>query len=1019
MGLKIIAKLTLLSRKSEWQTMSLKEVRSYFKSVDEDDFETGIKALYLSSRVYLSDKEYTNYFNFDVESPDAKGHSNISKNIQAAVDFCVFLAENHLTARLTVFATGNGFRFCWPFIVPLKYKKAFLFFIKATKCIDASPQTKNSFFRVLGYRNNSLQGKPLNRHIHKLKSPEELLKMTEEKYLKLTSGPPDYSENLEWIESGNFFPITDELPPEWVFFLEQQKIESDLKDSIFRYGLILKQNSPGDDKHKIDQIYKYLDDFGNTYTTIPYGNGWILRLNVCPICGQSGCAFVTSSGRLKCHHRKSCRAGVRDENDHIIGIGAKDWLPGYVEYDSPPTKHDSSYRTREEIRALVEEVVQKPGDKLIKADPGGGKTCSAVKGLIPMCSPKADRPKLIGYSGPTNELDNEVYEMARGLSEPETNVCQILSRNYENCRKFEKVERAAKLGYPASSLICPDCRDEFKGLTCQHDAQYENIEYGHGFVTFTHCKIKHANLDQYGFDILVIDESPLGAFFSKNVVELRDILQFNQAGYQGNFFEKIVVLIAKALASATPEDHAAGAHIRIYAGQPPQGTRWEDKPTLAIQADITEAEESRLGRHLAAYRRLDLESHTRWLQRIYSLGVNMHALNWLLCFLGEVDGVAYLKINLSKSDGEDPDLCSFVRTRIDLPKFSGPIICLDGTGTKQVCDAVFKSQNRDFQVIEGRLSLATCQKTLIRRGIGKVKAQNLIGNTKEIRHLLSTAFQSLRHTDNKILITTHMAIESIVVEIARELLPDRTVESIHYYGPRGINRYEDFDAVVAFGAPGPAQHAWLDEAVTLFPDSSDRKKWYQELADAELIQTIHRIRPVNGHKNIILIHSRWLPELGGLDFEIDLRRGGGKIHHSTQRAYDRLARFYKVYGFINIEMAYILKICYVDKKELITNLSKEPRISSLRCLIYNTIIDNVSRKNGVSDLELLLFNRPAFWTELCKRLQEEFPGQSYEKLVHSKWTSAYGSLAAAEEFSRMTGLLFNPENWRKKYDAGT
>jgi len=254
-----------------------------------------------------------------------------------------------------------------------------------------------------------------------------------------------------------------------------------------------------------------------------------------------------------------------------------------------------------------------------------------------------------------------------------------------------------------------------------------------------------------------------------------------------------------------------------------------------------------------------------------------------------------------------------------------------------------------------------------------------------------------------------MAVEEDLTQIMKGMLPGKEVGSIHFYGNRGVNIYKDYDAIICFGAPGTNQTERLDEAMALYDDPKEHKPWFQHKADAELLQTIHRIRPVNGNKNIIFLNSRWVPELGRINCEIDTRSGNTKTYHSTEKAYQSLAIFYKVHGFVSVEIGYALEIGHVSKKKLIQQVTSARSI----CLINNYIGKRTLKTRFQND-GLILFKNKNSWSMLINKLQTDYIGQLYENKVHSQWTKAYGDINAVREFFRAVGVKFNKKNWKKK-----
>ncbi|MGM0377933.1 MAG: hypothetical protein ACQEQ0_14280, partial [Bacteroidota bacterium] len=439
-------------------------------------------------------------------------------------------------------------------------------------------------------------------------------------------------------------------------------------------------------------------------------------------------------------------------------------------------------------------------------------------------------------------------------------------------------------------------------------------------------------------------------------------------------------------------------------------------------AEIDEAGKDRMARHIAFYQQHEDEKKIQWQWRLYREGVNIHALTWWLIALGEVEGTAYVRVDLDSKD----QAYKFFYARKNIPDFSGSILCLDGTGNQAETESLFE---RSFNVVNARIDLSANEKNWIRTGLGKVKAEKLSETPEKLKEILKDAVRFIRPEDRRVLLTTHMVIEDQTREMLEEMLPDKEVGSIHYYGNRGINRYQDFDAVIAFGAPGTNQRERLDEAMVLFPDPADHPAWFEHKAEAELLQSIHRIRPVNGGKNIILVSRRWPEKLGDVSAEIDRRKGSDRITHSTEEAYRRLERFYKVHNFCCLEIAYVLSMGPMSAKKVVSMVGSPSYRHPIKTIIYGDDKAQTRRFTGrnrgkrinsrdfpAAGCSKILWKRKNTWSDLIRRLQSEQTGQLYENKVHGRWTLAYGSLDGVREFCRMTGLTFNPDNWRKRHE---
>jgi hypothetical protein len=186
---------------------------------------------------------------------------------------------------------------------------------------------------------------------------------------------------------------------------------------------------------------------------------------------------------------------------------------------------------------------------------------------------------------------------------------------------------------------------------------------------------------------------------------------------------------------------------------------------------------------------------------------------------------------------------------------------------------------------------------------GKFKLRKL--DEEQKRKDLEMLTGHLRQQDKKVLLITYKEQEADFLEAARELRPDLTFEVIHFWGPRGINAYEDFDACLAYGTPTVSPEGVEDQAAALFSEQEDMDRWKASLGRRDLTQAIHRTRPVNGGKNIVVMGSYWPTEyLGHPDVKIDLMRKGSNVAEAKKRLTD----FAREHGFIDKPVANILGV---------------------------------------------------------------------------------------------------------------
>ncbi|MBF0234006.1 MAG: DEAD/DEAH box helicase family protein [Desulfamplus sp.] len=1009
-------------KRQSWKTFPLDALSDELKNVDRDGLINGTKALYIHGRVCLSDDKFTYWICLDVESPE--NHESIQANIEVARDLLLFLSEKELLRGLVIILSGSGFRFVWPWVIPPEYKRAFSSWIQSMACIDSSVNLGNKFVRMAGYRGNPKQGKDLmDVHLQPLPNINDLFSIDESDYLKRIHGKPDFEQYLSWLPL--ILPKQVWLPPEWETFLQEHKVNDDIRRSIWTPEYLPDPVS-FDHAAMWKQIHAELDRMGISYTERQYGDISVTRLSSCPICGKKeGYPYITERGRLK-DRRATCEAGQSSDDGYLKGVLPHAWIDGYeaVYSETGPGSHDDDggcYSTLDDLRETLNRGLQETKKNLlVRVPPGVGKTTTALKHHC-----KRGLDKQILYLAPTHKLGDEVFqrlpEFTDGLP---VNIYRIHGRNEDNCQRIEKVKKVIDKGYSPFMMHCFFCQKDLakKELKCAYLEQFKAM-HEPGFGVAVHHQIAGIDLNSYGFDTVIIDENPLKAFYETRSVSFETIESLS-GGYQGDFFQELYRVINRYYSVPLPQDRKFGAQVRIYIQEPPPNSKWSDSPQIWDFPELT-AEKERLSTHLSSYARLKDESVIKWSWRLFKWDINFHALKWLWCALGEESGHGYIRINIKPDDEEsERQIYRFVRTAKNLPDFSGQIIAIDGTGNEPEYTSLFE---KEFETISGKLK-PTCQKTLVRQNFNKSKLKNMIESNQYgtlnnlIKRVATSAIKNLRPKDQKILIATHQLVEGLTLEVCQSLLPDRHFEAIHFYGPRGINRYENYDAVICFGTPKTNQAERLDEAMMLFPgDHEEHLKWFERQWKAELIQTVERLRLAQGDKNLILVDRKWVPELGRLEGEIDLRKGSDKINHSTEKAYERVKRFYKVYGFCTIKTLIALGIGHISQKQLLEKVIVKSSVHLSKYIILGERSSKTRPFKVEKTPKVFLFSHKNTASDLIERLKSEFIGQEYEYLIRSyksaQWTKAYGSLNAAKEFHRIWSINnFNPDEWRKVYN---
>lgn len=145
--------------------------------------------------------------------------------------------------------------------------------------------------------------------------------------------------------------------------------------------------------------------------------------------------------------------------------------------------------------------------------------------------------------------------------------------------------------------------------------------------------------------------------------------------------------------------------------------------------------------------------------------------------------------------------------------------------------------------------------------------------------------------DKKILLVTWKGMKEKLLSIMQERFPDKTFDIIHFFGPRGVNIYKDFDSCFVFGTPNVNPSGVYDFATFLFSYINDQEQYILKQGTNDLYQMVHRIRPVLSEKKIIILGKNWA-NIGEPDVTVE-------VYGRKDKAKERLLPFLKENGFVD------------------------------------------------------------------------------------------------------------------------
>ena len=292
---------------------------------------------------------------------------------------------------------------------------------------------------------------------------------------------------------------------------------------------------------------------------------------------------------------------------------------------------------------------------------------------------------------------------------------------------------------------------------------------------------------------------------------------------------------------------------------------------------------------------------------LYHKGIDLNAVNWIkgLC---SPSALSFVHI----SDKGD---VKYSTKRITRFGYHGtPIKILDATGDASASSALVK---RKLKTVRADVSWNSCRVHIKIDTSRKVMYRS---RESDLKKLLS---EMLSHTQaKKIMVATYMRHEKQILKILETIDSTRDFMGYHFIGPRGINTYQDCDAVLVIGLPYSNLNSAAQDACILFPhekDADKRMDWAEACMQWDLVQAIHRIRPVyKENVDIILAAKSWPSMLPEPSVVIDKSQST----NWKELAIRRLEPFVEAFGFLNQDIGFLANV-YVKSKESIAKSFKE------------------------------------------------------------------------------------------------
>ncbi|GAB7079129.1 DEAD/DEAH box helicase [Megalodesulfovibrio paquesii] len=1020
-------KTGVFEKKAAWRRIPLGEVPDFARRIPHADWTTGRVNIYL--RASFETPAGVAYWPcLDVEA--SSEHDNVAANLAAAFETALAFEQAGLWSHETqVLLTGRGLRFIWPCLIRPEHGELYQHFLKDRvrwPCIDAGPNRKGTPLRLAGYRGHLKQGTPLKRRIHMLADPWQLFELDEVEYLRLVDGPGSPDEHCAIVEA--ILPRTwARVEHSWSRFLESYRRQVALASSLVEVVL------PRPEKTRRALLAAVLahveEDLGMTPRVVDCGGRVIYQLPTCPLCGRDGKAWITGSGRIKCW-RATCEASASEG-----GVSPSKWIEDFAP-ELPDLPEPASALTHgqalplEEARALLRQAFEGQGNVLINATPGLGKTHAALDYLQAFC---ANGGRAV-YAAPTHALAEEVADKARlrGID-----TARVKGMHADICGpQWADAQSFIQRGFSPVAMYCRRKCPQREG--CSYLQQSESAP----LIVTSHACLPTR---EWSADLFVIDESAAASLLESQAVPwpAMETIASRLPSDSANVIRAVEDCCREALArlQATDKQHV---HARLYASRPPEGheracSLWEVLcvPDVALTA---------LQRDLAAFEQGAEENWLRWQWRLWTEGLNLRAMRWLeeaLSAKADLAAPGSVYLHVARSKTEPFHMVRVVNHAASLGQ-ERRLILLDGTGDHAEAEGLWL---RPIQPMRIKAAMPDLKTVWLRRGLGKGRTLQLSPRQLEsrlqdcIKHLPPVASGA-----HDVLLLMHLAREGEALATAQDLDPSRNWSGLHHFGPRGVNSWEDCQAVIVLGTPTASPAGSLDAACTLFPTQEARLHWIASLGRRDLAQGIHRIRPIRGGKTIVVMGSHWPENFPPPGLILDGRRKAGTFPEALRR----LRAFVDTHGFITQEIAALLGIgCGPDGQELLnraTSLLKahkndknegqgkvrdvESKLSGNHCTLIDYIIrvqkfsndlDSTSSDVPGKTREGILLPDCAAWSNLLTALHQEtgLPALEHHPIGRTRPQACLGHLDAAEAFYRAVGTHWSPDHWQGQPRSST
>lgn len=933
----------------------------YYLKTEKDNLYHGNTGVYIGRQIEVGDQKL--YFPFiDIDGlPKLHGDEKIESAICNALLTLKILKKLDVDKHFQIIATGgSGFRMFSDILLNYDSYCGFIEFVRSemTHIHDLRPTADmdmpHQLFVYKGNHNHNKKELVDRRSVVVTAYDIENEDMTPDYYKSISVGKLDPDQVIQFMTDwfGNLKPISD-LTALGTFgerIQQYQKLVHEIQVNPFNYLQLRKNIEPItpdvlQEMLREKNIYAKVEKRGKTQAISFMGLP-------CPACKKTDVNARAHPPyyNLKCFN-SNCPAAEGSGGIPLHKWSGIQTKKNADKFRSPSKnlKAPTVFESKDQARSIIRSEIQNNDDTLLLITPGAGKTYIALETL-------ANTPgRQVIYSCFNKDLQKESYEKIKSFSKNHDSFHLIESRE-SLCQKNRELNDITQKGFSPAELLCPRCKQRSE---CPYYKQKENIGWGVYFVT--HHMLQYLVTLFPDPDLIILDENLVSGFLIEekcSEIQMRS-LSTVLTGVKYLLIKEIIALGHQI----GDEISRSKSHPMIINGRRITAANITEDSIIGILAKQKgKTEKDIISEIYNLTSTIDQHSKTY----LFHMGVDLKAVNWLKGLVSD-NHYSFLWV---KRNGE----CVFnTKTITPLRYKNTPVKILDATGDAKSVQALTKRKIKTVKVDVGWNSRKIHIKVNTSRGVLKY------AKDQDLRKLLSEMIDEI--TADKVMVITYKFMSEKVLKICHSIDPSKEFIDYHFQGPRGINKFQECDAVIVIGLPYSNLNSAGQDSYILFPKdkySDIRDTWVDSCMMWELIQNIHRIRPVNkDNVEIIIASNFWPPILPEPDKIIDKSRSGNKKDLIIQR----LKPFVKEFGFLNSDIGYISNV-YLKTK---SKAAKEFRRKVFDVLSAYLCLNNLNKVNFQYSPflfleDLGLYKEIAF--ELCEsEKSENFVNDEMKKLL--------------------------------------